>query len=274
LSDSDSLRQALRGCRQLYHVAAFYSTRPEDAKAMFTINVEGTRNILQAALELGLERIVHTSTIGVIGRPSDGRLPTESDLFDDWANASPYVRSKLEAERIALELAAHGAPIVVVNPCAPVGARDIKPSSSGARIIAYLMGRTPSYLPGGINFVSVEDVAAGHLLAARHGRAGERYILGHAEGNLTLDDFCVLLERVSGLPQPRQANASTPLAVLRAALRRLRGDPRSQLAAPGYRPQALTAAPSRAIHELGLPQTPLEVAFRQAIVWFRANGYA
>jgi len=274
LSDSDSLRQALRGCRQLYHVAAFYSTRPEDAKAMFTINVEGTRNILQAALELGLERIVHTSTIGVIGRPSDGRLPTESDLFDDWANASPYVRSKLEAERIALELAAHGAPIVVVNPCAPVGARDIKPSSSGARIIAYLMGRTPSYLPGGINFVSVEDVAAGHLLAARHGRAGERYILGHAEGNLTLDDFCVLLERVSGLPQPRQANASTPLAVLRAALRRLRGDPRSQLAAPGYRPQALTADPSRAIHELGLPQTPLEVAFRQAIVWFRANGYA
>ena len=273
LSDMASLRQAIKGCQHLYHVAAYYSTRPEDASGMFRVNVKGTRNVLLAATDAEVARIVHTSTIGTIGRPPLDRLPTEDDLFDDWDRASAYARSKLEAERVALEFARQGAPVVVVNPCAPVGIRDIKPSSTGKRIVDYLAGRTPSFSPGGINFVSVEDVAQGHLLAARHGRTGERYILGNAEGNLLRSDFYALMECVSGVHPPGHRR-TRGLGRMRSIVRNLLG--RGQAAQPtrvGYRPAALTADPTRAIRELGLPQTPLEVAFRQAVDWFRANGY-
>jgi len=280
LSDVTSLREALRGCQELYHVAAYYSTRPEEAERMFAVNALGSRSVLSAAAEAGLSRIVHTSTIGTIGRPAGGRLPTEEDVLGDWEKASPYVRSKLEGERAALELARQGAPIVVVNPCAPVGPRDIKPSSTGARIIAYLQGRRPSFLAGGINFVAVEDVARGHLLAAQHGRVGKRYMLGNAEGNLDLAGFCALMERVSEVRLPKAGGGLAPdrfirglgrvRAILSGFLRRERGT------GPGvvdHRPEALTADPSKAIRELGLPQTPLEAAFRQAVEWFRAQGY-
>jgi len=292
LGDMASLRGALRGCQELYHVAAYYSTRPEEAERMFAVNALGSRNVLGAAAGAGLSRIVHTSTIGTIGRPAadkfqstantnqgeietclGGRLPTEGDVFDDWEKASPYVRSKLEAERVALELARQGAPIVVVNPCAPVGPRDSKPSSTGARIIAYLEGRRPSFATGGINFVAVEDVARGHVLAAQRGGVGERYILGNAEGNLDLADFCALMERVSGVCSPKageRRGLGRARAILRGLLRRERG---VGSGAADYRPDALTADPSKAIRELGLPQTPLEAAFRQAVEWFRAQGY-
>ncbi|NLG52171.1 MAG: NAD-dependent epimerase/dehydratase family protein [Chloroflexi bacterium] len=269
LGDRAALEQALRGCQHLYHVAACYSTRPDAAAEMFRVNVEGTRNVLSAAAEAGVAAIVHTSTIGTIGRPKGNRLPNEADVFNEWKTASPYARSKLEGERIALELASQGAPVVVVNPCAPVGERDIKPSSTGARIVAYLRGQTPSYLPGGINFVPVEDVARGHLLAAWLGKPGERYILGHAEGNLQLADFYALMERVSGLAAP-QAGRFGPrrlVAALRSWLRPEKPRP------VGFRPAALTADPTRAIRELGLSQTPLEEAFGRAVAWFRANGY-
>lgn len=273
LEEARSVREALRGCQELYHVAAYYSTRPEEAGKMWAVNVLGSLHLLSAAAEMGLQRIVHTSTIGTIGRPPDGRLPTEEDVLTDWERASPYVRSKLEGERIALELARQGAPIVVVNPCAPVGPRDIKPSSTGARIIAYLQGRQPSFLPGGINFIAVEDVARGHLLAARRGRIGERYILGNAQGNLDLAGFYALMERVSGVRAPEGAG-DNGLGHVRALLRRLvRGKAGAGIGTVGYRPEALTANPSKAIRELGLPQTPLEVAFRRAVEWFREQGY-
>ena len=271
LLDPDSLQGALRDCVQLYHVAALYSTRPEDAALMQRINVEGTCNLLKAAVEMGLRRIVYTSTIGTIGRPAGKKLPTESDIYEDWSRVSPYARSKLEAERIALDLAAQGASIVVVNPCAPVGARDIKPSSTGQRILEYFRGLIPYFLPGGINFVSVEDVAVGHLLAAERGRVGERYILGHGEGNLSLEDFYALMEQASGLPRP-QAGRLTP-GLLRRGMHRLRRGLRRDTLRD-LRPPALTADPSRAIRELGLPQTPLIEAFRQAVTWFREHGYA
>jgi dihydroflavonol-4-reductase len=273
LTDEAALARVVRGCQQLYHVAALYSTRPEDADAMARVNVVGTRALLSAAAEAGMDAIVHTSTIGTIGQPGGPRLATEEDLFDELAAASPYARTKLEGECIALALAARGAPVVVVNPCAPVGPRDYKPSSTGARILAYLQGRVPSFVQGGINFVAVQDVAAGHLLAAQRGQPGRRYILGNAAGNLTLDDFLALMERVSGQARPNAADQR-----LRAPWRRLAGRVRRALGgsrAPerDLRPVALTADPTRAIRELGLPQTPLEQAFGAAIDWFRAHGY-
>jgi len=271
LRDRDSLQKALESCQQLYHVAAYYSTRPEDADKMMAINFGGSRNLLELAVERGLEGIVHTSTIGTVGRPPEPRLPTEEDLYADYERASPYVLSKLKAEELALDLGRRGAPVVVVNPCAPVGFRDVKPSSTGQRIIDYLRGRTPSFSPGGINFVSVNDVARGHLLAARHGRAGQRYILGNLKGNLMLEDFYHLMERASGTPPPGRGR----LASLRRIARRFKGALRGNgtSSSSGHRPTALTADPARAVRELGLPQTPLEVPFVQAVHWFRTHGY-
>jgi len=286
LTDVATFARALRECQHLYHVAAHYSTLPQDAEAMYATNVGGTQQVLYAALDAGVERIVHTSTIGTIGRPHEGSLPTEVDRLTNLSSASPYARSKLEAEAFCLSLADKGAPVVVVNPCAPVGLGDLKPSSTGARIIAYLKGRRPSFLAGGINFISVEDVAAGHLLAAEHGRIGQRYILGHAEGNLMLADFFRMMESVSGVRSPSEQShvlyRAKGLArrafrlIKRAGARDTAGQERHAVgpaAQPDYRPQALTADPSLAIRELGLPQTPLETAFREAIEWFRAHGY-
>ncbi|MBN1402815.1 MAG: NAD-dependent epimerase/dehydratase family protein [Anaerolineae bacterium] len=275
LGDQASLARAISGCDVLYHVAALYSSRAEDADELFRVNVEGTRHVLRAAWQAGVARIVHTSTIGTIGQPVDGRLATEQERFQAWESASPYARSKLKAEELALDLAAQGAPIVVVNPCAPVGARDVKPSSTGQRILDYLRGHTPSFSPGGINFVSVEDVAQGHLLAAEKGRLGQRYILGHLQGNLQLDDFYCIMERITGLRPPGQdSRLRAALGRSLRALGQLAGLPLARETGPaGHRPAALTADPSLAVRELGLPQTPLEVAFAQAVDWFRGQGY-
>lgn len=272
LLDPDSLRDALAGSDHVYHVAALYSPLPAQADRVLRVNVDGTRHVLMAAANAGVVRVVHTSTIGTIGPSTIGRLPNERDLFVDWHSASPYVRSKLEAERVAVEMAAKGLPVVIVNPCAPVGPRDLGPSSTGQRILDYLHGRPPSFLPGGINFVPVDDVARGHLLAARRGAVGERYILGHIDGNLMQEAFCALMERVSGVRPPR-ADRRLLGRARRVARRLLRPGP-SDSHAQSFRPQALTADPSRAIHDLGLPQTRLDAAFRQAVDWFQENGYA
>jgi len=234
----------------------------------------------------GVPRVVHTSTIGTIGQPADGSLATEAMPFNLWDTASHYAKSKYLAEVVVLTMCERGLPAVVVNPCAPVGPRDIKPSSTGQRLLDYLHGRQPSFVPGGINFVSVEDVAEGHALAAEKGRIGERYILGHKDGNLSLATFLALMERVSGTkPGPglsgqRPSYLGAKRAIRHRARRVLsllrRDEPdhaRFNGAAEGFRPLALTCDPSKAVRELGLPQTPLEKAFAEAIAWFKENGY-
>ena len=271
--NEQALAAGLRGCDVVYHVAAFYSTRGEDASLMYEANVEGTKRVLRLALEAGAAKVVHTSTIGTIGRPYDGSLPTEDTEFNLWETASHYARSKYLGETEALSLGERGFPVVVVNPCAPVGPRDIKPSSTGRRIVDYLIGKTPSFVPGGINFVAVEDVARGHILAAERGIIGRRYILGNLQGNLRRPDFLELMHKVSGVAPPgagRRSLVSRAGRVLRRSLRSRGGPP----VASGSRPEALTCDPSRAVRELGLPQAPLDVAFAQAIAWFRENGYA
>lgn len=276
LTRPESLAAAIRGCDTVFHVAAFYSTREEDARLMYQANVGGTKNILQAARAAGVTRFVHCSTIGTIGRPAGGALPTEEDEFATWETSSHYARSKYLAEELALSACRTGLPVVVVNPCAPVGAGDIKPSSTGQRVLDYLEGRMPKFLAGGINFVSVEDVAKGHILAAERGRVGQRYILGHRDGNLTLDEFLSLMERVTSLPRPRlheprdsawhllrRLHRATPPSIPPA-----RGGP-----SPSTAPPALTCNPAKAINELGLPQTPLDQAISEAVVWFGCHGY-
>jgi dihydroflavonol-4-reductase len=257
--DLESLQAGMAGCAWVFHVAAYYGTLQSDAELMYAVNVDGVKNVLEAARQAGVGRIVHCSTIGTIGRRQDGGLPNEDTPFNLWETASHYARSKYDGECAALDAAAAGLPVVVVNPCAPIGPRDIKPSSSGRRILDALAGRLPSYLDGGINHVAVHDVARGHVLAAQQGRVGQRYILGNR--NLTLPQFLDLVEQAAGAPVARPPSRSRLLARLR---------PRP---AAGYKPAALVCDCSKAIAELGLPQTPLEDAFAQAVAWFRGNGY-
>jgi dihydroflavonol-4-reductase len=289
LLDGDALTGALRGCDALYHVAAYYSTSQTDAQALYEINVRGTKAVMRAALEAGVRRVVHTSTIGTIGQPVDGTLATEETPFNLWDGGSHYVKSKYLAEVVALSICNDGLPVVVVNPCAPVGPRDIKPSSTGQRIVDYLLGKQPSFVPGGINFIAVQDVAEGEVLAAERGRVGERYILGNRDGNLLLSGFLALMERVSGVsPSPRLTEKQSRhllskgiaghtarhlFSVLRLGQSRPRHGPLATENPRDSRPMALTCDPSKAIHELGLPQTPLETAFAEAIAWFRENAY-
>jgi dihydroflavonol-4-reductase len=266
LLDGEGLARALDGCDTLYHVAGYYSTAEADSTKMYEVNVRGTKAIMNAALKAGVRRSVHTSTIGTIGQPMDDSLATEDTPFNLWDGASDYVKSKFLGESVAMGMCDRGLPVVVVNPCAPVGPRDIKPTSTGQRIVDYLQRRLPSFVPGGINYVAVQDVAEGELLAMEKGRTGERYILGNREGNLSLDGFCAIMERLSGirLPRPRPRPLSFLRSVPRRAKERQDGD---------FRPLALTCDPSKAILELGLPQTPLDEAFAEAIAWFRENGY-
>ncbi|MGC8787733.1 MAG: NAD-dependent epimerase/dehydratase family protein [Anaerolineae bacterium] len=265
LFDEEELTRALRGCDVLYHVAAYYSTDEADSAIMYEVNVRGTKTVMRAALRAGVQRVVHTSTIGTIGQPEDGSLATEETPFNLWDTGSHYVKSKYLGEIAALAMNDQGLSVVVVNPCAPVGPRDIKPSSTGQRIVDYLNGKMPSFVPGGINFISVHDVAEGEVLAAERGRAGEKYILGQKEGNLLLSDFLNLMEQVSGVKRPRTARHGLSI---RLPMRRKASD-----TVPNFRPRALTCDPSKAIRDLGLPQTPLAIAFAEAVAWFRDNGY-
>ncbi len=269
LDDIDFMRRVLEGADALFHLAALYSQRPEDIGPMYRVNVGIVRALMKLAWDVGVPRIVHTSTIGTIGRRKDGLPPDESVPFNLWERASHYVRSKHLGELAALTWARMGAPIVVVNPTAPVGAYDWRPTATGRRILAVLEGRIPSFPPGGINFVPARDVAEGMILAALKGTPGERYILGHMEGNLTLDQFLCIMNEVTGNVSMPLRGASPPPQGLHRHLIRLWRRWRGQKKGQGSAPEALTANPRKAVEVLGMPQSDLHTAFAEAVTWFR-----
>ncbi len=282
LANRDRLVAAMRGCDWCFHVAAQYALWLPDYRPLYAANVEGTRTVLEAAAQAGCQRIVYTSTVGCIGlsHPSRGRPAPgdEQTPVSERQMSNPYKLSKWRAEVIARELAAQGLPIVIVNPSAPVGPRDVKPTPTGQVIVDLLTGRMPAYLDTGLNWVHVQDVALGHILAAERGRVGERYILGHAGGNWTLRDTFAVLEEVAGVPAPRlRIPYAVALAVAHAneALARLTGHPpRAPLAGVRMARYKMFFNPAKAVRELGLPQTPPRQALVDAVAWFRANGYA
>ncbi len=267
LEDEAFVRAALRDADVLFHLAALYSQRPEDVGALYRVNVGLVRALVKWAWDEGVSRIVHTSTIGVIGRRKDGRPPDEEEPFNLWATASHYVRSKHLGEVAALTWARMGAPVVVVNPTAPVGAFDWRPSPTGRRVLDVLAGRVPSFPPGGMNVVPARDVAEGMILAALRGRVGERYILGHLEGNLTLRDFVAYVVEAAGIPSP----LPPPPGRLRAWMGRVRRALRGSGVTSGG-PVALTANPRKAVESLGMPQSSLAEAFAEAVKWYRDQG--
>src|SRR6266446_3461323 len=207
ISDRALLTAAMRGCDWCFHVAASYHLWLRDYAPMFAANVEGTRNVIEAAVAAGCSRIVYTSTVGCIGLPKqvDGILtPTdETTPVSETQMSNHYKLSKWRAEVVARELAAKGAPVVIVNPSAHVGPRDVKPTPTGQVLVDFLNRKMPAYLDTGLNWVHVRDVAIGHILAAEKGRIGERYILGNVKGNWTMKEAFSVLEKITGVPGPK-----------------------------------------------------------------------
>lgn len=281
VSDRAKLLSAMRGCDWCFHVAASYHLWLADYAPMYAANVAGTRNVIEAAAQAGCTRIVYTSTVGCIGLPKEenGRvIPTdETTPVSEAQMSNHYKRSKWQAEVVARELAAKGLPVVIVNPSAPVGPHDVKPTPTGQVIVDFLNRAMPAYLDTGLNWVHVRDVAAGHILAAEKGRVGERYILGHAEGNWTMREAFAVLEEITGVRAPR---TRIPYIVALAAAH---GDeaissftgkpPKAPLAGVRMARYKMFFNPAKAIRELGLPQTPPRQALSDAVAWFRANGF-
>ncbi|SPP63699.1 hopanoid-associated sugar epimerase [Nitrospira lenta] len=276
LRDKESLRKALTGCQQLYHVAAHYALWARNPAIFYDVNVTGTKNLLEAARDVGTERIVYCSTIGAIGLPPDGGLGTEETPVSLEQMAGHYKRSKYLAEQEVLKLAKQGLPVVIVNPSAPVGEGDVKPTPTGQMIVEFMKGRMPAYIETGMNIVDVDDVAAGHLLAMQKGRIGERYILGTK--NLMLRDIFEILSRLTGVTMPSvklPRELILPLAYLNLAFSWVTGiPPRIPLEGVKMAKYKMHYDCSKAIRELGIPQTPPDVALEKAVRWFRDHKYA
>lgn len=276
LLDRASLSRAVAGVRQLYHVAADYRLWARHPEEIYRSNVDGTRAILEEAVQAGTERIVYTSTVGALGIPKDGTPGTEETPVGLEDMVGPYKRSKFLAERVALELAARGAPLVVVNPSAPVGPWDIKPTPTGQMVVDFMRGKMFATMDTGLNLVHVRDVARGHLLAAERGRIGEKYILGHE--NVSLDRIGALLTEVTGVPPPRWRvpyGVAWGGALCLETLARLTGAvPRVSLTAVRMAKKRMYFSPAKAVRELGLPQTDIRIALRDAAEWFARQGYA
>lgn len=276
LRDKGSLRKALAGCGQLYHVAAHYALWARDPAIFYDVNVTGTKNLMEAAQDVGTDRIVYCSTIGAIGLPPGGGLGTEETPVSLEQMAGHYKRSKYLAEQEVLALAKQGLPVVIVNPSAPVGEGDVKPTPTGQMIVDFMKGRMPAYIETGMNIVDVDDVAAGHLLAMQKGRIGERYILGTK--NLMLRDIFEILSRLTGVAMPSvklPRELILPLAYLNLAFSWVTGiPPRIPLEGVKMAKYKMHYDCSKAIRELGIPQTPPDVALEKAVRWFRDHHYA
>jgi dihydroflavonol-4-reductase len=276
LRDKPSLEKALDGCDVLFHVGAYYTFWAPDPQAIYESNVTGTKNILSAALEKGIKKVVYTSTEATIKISENGALGNEAELAYPDELPGHYKKSKCLAERAALTIFEQGLPLIIVNPTAPVGPYDVKPTPTGKMIINFLNGRMPAYVDTGLNIVDVEDVARGHILALEKGCVGERYVLGGC--NLTFREILDILASITGIKAP---GINIPLWLAMGAAQAdeflfakvLRRHPHIPVSAVRAAHRVRYFDCSRAVKELGLPQTPVEDSFAKAARWFSQNGY-
>jgi dihydroflavonol-4-reductase len=274
LRDLRSIEKAVAGCGVVYHVAADYRLWARDSDELFRSNVDGTRNMLTAARSAGVERLVYTSTVGCIGIPKDG-IGDEENAVTEQDMQGAYKRSKYLAEQVALEFARANLPVVIVNPTAPVGDHDWKPTPTGKIVVDFMRGKMPAYVDTGLNVVDVRDVAAGHLLACERGRSGERYILGGE--NLTLCRIFEKLEEITGLKAPKVRipyGVAYAAGVVSTAWAQVSGkEPRAPLDAVKMARKKMWVRHDKAVGELGYAPGPAPAALQRAVEWFRANGY-
>ena len=274
LRDPGSLVRAVEGCGVVFHVAADYRLWARNPQELLDSNVSGTRNILEASRRAGVERVVYTSTVGCISFPP-GDLGSEDTPVALAEMTGIYKRSKFMAEQVALEYAASGFPVVIVNPTAPVGDHDSKPTPTGKIIVDFLRGDMPAFIDTGLNLVDVRDVALGHLQALERGRPGERYILGCE--NLTLAQILDRLAKVSGLKAPAYRlpyGVAWVAGVISTGWARLTGqEPRAPLDAVRMARKKMWVSQEKAVRELGFSPGPVDEALRRAVEWFRMNQY-
>ncbi len=275
LRDLDSLRRAVSDCDEIYHVAAqytFYNPKPDE---IYASNVQGTQNILQAAWDKRISKVVYTSTVGAIGIPADGSPGHEETPISLMDCQGHYKRSKFLAEQEALSFYRKGLPVIIVNPSAPIGVGDAKPTPTGKMIVDFLNGKMPAYLDTGLNVIDVEDCALGHILAAEKGRPGQRYILGNQ--NLSLKEILRELAFLTGLKMPKVKiphGFAMTMAHLSEAWSKWSGKP------PLVEKEAVQLAKKRmffssekAVKELGLPQPDVRIALKRAVEWYLNQGY-
>jgi dihydroflavonol-4-reductase len=270
LRDSASLDRAAAGCGLVFHVAADYRLWAKEPTDLYRSNVDGTRNLLTAARKAGVERVVYTSTVGCIGVPHGGIGDETTPVsLDDMAG--DYKRSKFLAEQVALEFARDGFPVVIVNPTAPIGDHDVKPTPTGKIVLDFLNGDMPAFIDTGLNVVDVRDTAEGHVLACERGRPGERYILGSE--NLTLAQILRKLAAITGrkAPSMRLPYAVAYCAgVCSTAWAGLTGTPpRVPIDAVRMARKKMWVTHQKAAQELGFRPGPAETALRRAVEWFQ-----
>ncbi len=275
MEDPRSLARAVAGCRYVYHVAADYRIWVPDPAPMFRANVDGTRDLLTAALEAGAERIVYTSSVATLGLVPGGSADEETpSSIDDMIG--PYKRSKFAAEEVARGLARERRlPVVIVNPSSPVGPGDIKPTPTGRLIVEAARGKMPAFVDTGLNIVHVDDVAEGHLAAAEKGRIGERYILGGE--NMALAEILAQVAQAVGRRPPWLRvphSVLFPVAIGAELAARITGrDPFVTLDGVRMSRKKMYFTSEKASRELGYAPRPAREAIADAVSWFRDNGY-
>ena len=274
LANRASLDQALIGCEALFHVAADYRLGAPNPEELYRTNVEGTRNILEAARRAGLARVVYTSSVATMGLPVDGAPGREETPVTLADMIGHYKRSKFLAEEVARDAARGGMSVVIVNPSTPVGPGDVKPTPTGQMVRDAAAGRMPAYVDTGLNIVHVDDVAAGHLLAFERGRDGERYILGGQD--MSLRDILIEIARLTGRNPPRirlSTSLLLPVAYVAEPLARMTGLP-NRLTVEGVRMarKRMFFSSDKAVRELGYAWRAPTRAFEDAVQWFREQG--
>lgn len=277
LTDSDSLAHAVEGTDTLFNVAARYDLSRRARADAYRANIDGTRALMQAALRAQVDRVVHTSSVAAVGPPLDPSRPADESQWATVEDApGPYEETKILSEQLINELvASESLPAVCVLPTAPIGPLDLKLTPTGRLIRDAAEGSMPAYLrSAGLNIVHVRDVAVGHVQAATIGRIGERYILGHRDGNLTLRQILERAAEAGGASPPRLAIPSS-IAYAAAIVDEYlvsavtRQQPRATIAGVRLARQRQFFNPTRAINELRMPQTSLGDAFCDAVEWFR-----
>lgn len=274
MRDEQAVARAARGARYVFHVAADYRLWAPDPEEIVRNNKAGTRAVLSAARQVGAERIVYTSSVATLRVHADGTPAGESEPLDEAGAIGAYKRSKVAAERLALAMIGEGLPAVIVNPSTPLGPRDVRPTPTGRIVVEAAAGRMPAFVDTGLNIVHVDDVAAGHLLALRHGRIGERYILGG--DNLTLAEILATIARLTGRRPPRlrlPRAAIFPLAYAAEAVARVTGrEPFVTVDGLRMARHRMFFSSAKAERELGYKARPASAAIADAVAWFRAVG--
>ena len=276
LRDVQSLRRGMAGCEVVLHVAADYRLWSRHGHELYQSNVEGTRNILQAARDSGVRRVVYTSSVATMGFGNNGAITDERTPVSLNDMIGDYKRSKFMAEQLVIEAARGGQDVVMVNPTTPIGERDIKPTPTGRIVVDFLKRKFPAYVDTGLNLVDVTDCAAGHLLAMERAVPGERYILGGE--NLTLKQILDKLAALTGLPSPSVrlpyafAYATGVVDTLVTGTLRKR-EPRVTLDSVRMGRKKMFVSCEKAERELGWSVVPVDDALRRAVAWFRTHGY-